>query len=32
VIWKKRPEKLLRKIILLHDSTCPQKTRWRWRW
>jgi hypothetical protein len=27
VIWKKRPEKLLRKIILLHDSTCPQKTR-----
>jgi hypothetical protein len=26
VIWKRRPGKLLKKIILLHDRTCPQKT------
>jgi hypothetical protein len=26
VIWKKRPGKLLKKISVLHDSACPQKT------
>jgi hypothetical protein len=32
VIWKKRPGKLLKKISVLHDSACPQKTHWRWHW